>query len=452
MPGIIIKPDADEKLRILAESAKYDVCLAACNENALGGTGRLRSGESPYETWIYPASVPGKGTVSILKVLQTNVCEAKCSYCMLSVARDSVERVAFASEELASLFMSMVRKRLVEGIFISSGIGLGADRTMDSIVATARILRLKYFFTGYIHLKILPGCSLALIDEAARFADRISLNMEAPTTAHLARIAPYKDLKSDIMARMKYAGQVIRHGSRAKSQTTQLVVGASDESDTQIIKAVDWTYRELYLFRAYFSAYQNPHARMKENNLLLREHRLYQSDFLLRAYGWSMEDLVFDRNGNLPLATDPKTAFAMTHPELFPVDINKADIGTLLKVPGIGPVSAQRIVERRRESKLRGIADLRGTGAYVSRAEGYLLFSGRSSFDRRVEYVQQTLFDTDEDFASGWQTGILPYRSTHDPKDTSDPCSAPAIYPGQKGKRITYNNKYSPQSEEPLLL
>ncbi len=447
MQGIIVKPDTDTKLRILAESAQYDVCLSSCNENALGTTGRIRSSSSPYSTWIYPASVPGRGTVSILKVLQTNVCEAHCSYCMLSVNRDSTRRVSFASEELARLFMSMVRSRLVHGIFLSSGIGLDADRTMESMIATACILRKRHGFKGYIHLKILPGCSFSLIDEAARLADRISVNMEAPSTAHLLRIAPHKDLKSDIIHRMKYAGRIIERGAHARSQTTQLVVGASNESDTEILKAVDWVYKELFLFRAYFSAYQNPNASTKEKNALLREHRLYQCDFLLRGYGWKIEDLVFDKSGNLPLAADPKTAYAIMHPELFPVDVNKADEATLTKVPGIGPLSARKIVERRLEASLRDIRDLRGTGAFVSRAAQYLVFSGRSDHRPIREYVQNELFDLGEENPNEWQTGLAPF-------ETRNGFTTDGSYPALKGKKVAYDRKNIPRDEEsaPALL
>jgi predicted DNA-binding helix-hairpin-helix protein len=250
MGGIIIKPDAETKLDILAESAQFDVCLSSCNANPSGGMGRVRSGRAPGATWIYPARVPGKGTVSILKVLQTNVCENRCSYCMLAASRDSVNRVTFAPHELARLFMSLVEKKLASGIFISSGTGLDTDLAMESMVRTARILRKTYDFRGYIHLKILPACSFDLIDEAALLADRISVNMEAPSTEHLAKIAVNKNLGPDIMARMRHAGKVIERGSRAKSQTTQLIVGASNETDAEILSAIDWVYRELYVFRA----------------------------------------------------------------------------------------------------------------------------------------------------------------------------------------------------------
>jgi predicted DNA-binding helix-hairpin-helix protein len=437
MQGIIKRPNSETKLNILAESAKYDVCLSSCNENPVQGKGRVRNDLSPLTSWIYPAQVPGKGTVSILKVLQTNVCENRCSYCMLACNRDSVQRVTFAPEELAKLFMDMVNKRLVEGIFLSSGIGLAADCAMGSMVATASILRRHYHFKGYIHLKILPGVSFELIDEAAKIADRISINMEAPSRAHLGKIAPNKNMPHDIISRMRYAGRVIQGGAYAKSQTTQLVVGASNETDTEILSAVDWVYRELFLYRSYFSAFQNPNSLVKENRILLREHRLYQCDFLLRGYGFRLNDIVFDKKGNIPLDCDPKEAYVLMHPEIFPVDVNIADESELLKVPGIGPISAKRIVNMRRENPFHNLIELKSAGVLVSKAGPFVLFSGKKDPFGSDDFVQNELFDFGEtEGREGWQTGVIPYE----PEKLAVPGSSHAYeYPGQTGKPLTYH-------------
>ncbi|MBN2531689.1 MAG: helix-hairpin-helix domain-containing protein [Spirochaetales bacterium] len=433
MPGILIKPNIEKKLDILAASAQHDVCLASCNSNPSGGRGRIRHPAAPESRWIYPAHIPGKGMVHILKVLQTNLCENKCSYCSIAANRDSSTRTGFGPEELARAFMKLVECRLVHGIFISSGMGLNFESVMDRIIQTAEILRLRYHFDGYIHLKILPGVSLAHIERAAALADRISINCEAPTREHLDKIAPNKRLAQDIITRMKWAGSIIQHGARAKSQTTQFVVGAGNETDLEILKTVDWIYRELFVYRSYFSAYQSEQA--KNTFGLLREHRLYQTDFLLRGYGFRLGDLVFDSDGKLPLSVDPKQAYARMHPELYPVDINKASLDLLLKVPGIGPVSAYRIMTLRKEQAFTCVEDLKETGAIVSRAGPYIEFSGRK--DRMSYYIQGYLFEQDPE--KGWQTGCEPYQAYKINKaDTL------YDYPGQKGKPLNYCEKGKP--------
>jgi predicted DNA-binding helix-hairpin-helix protein len=430
MAGIIIKPDIEKKLDILAASAQYDICLASCSNNPLGGTGRARDPVDPRK-WIYPAHVPGKGLVGILKVLQTNLCENNCSYCTIAANRDSGLRTGFGPGELAELFMKLVYQKLVHGIFISSGMGLNPSSVMDRMIQTAEILRSRYHFDGYIHLKILPGVSFAHIERAAQLADRISINMEAPGTHHLEKIAPKKHMAEDIILRMKWAGSIIQAGAYAKSQTTQFVVGAGDETDMEILKTVDWIYRELFMFRSYFSAYQQEDvlAQHEHKNELLREHRLYQTDFLLRGYGFRLGDLVFDKNGKLPLFVDPKTAYARMHPEIFPVDINRASLETLLKVPGIGPVSAGEIIRLRKEKSFGCVSDLKKTGALVSRLASYVEFSGKR--DRGSEYVQGYLFEQEPE--KEWRTGIEPYQQNKIPGD-----SKIYEYPGQKRKRLNY--------------
>lgn len=427
MHGIIIKPNLEAKLDALAGGAKYDVCMASCNTN--GATrGRVPDPQDPKHRWIFPAHLPGGGSVPILKVLQTNHCVNHCTYCAFGADKDRERRMSFSPQELADGFMKLVYQRLVEGLFLSSGVCGKSGATMERMVRTAQILREHHKFAGYIHLKILPGAPFDLVEQASRIASRISVNLEAPTAGHLSHIAPDKGFAKDLVTRMKWAGDLIRQGVGARSQTTQFVVGATQESDMDILRATDWIYREMFVFRAYFSAFQHPDKKRQsafDKATLLREHRLYQSDYLLRGYGFGLPDLVFDDAGSLPERVDPKTAHAMIHPERFPVDINTAREEQLLRVPGIGPLSAQRIVQARVKNPYHSLDELKGVGAIVSRAAPYIEFSGRG-------VSQLRLFETPP--PPRWQTGIGPAK-----KDAPGNGSEKAAYPGQVGKRLTYS-------------
>ena len=466
MGGIIKSPSTEDKLDILAASARYDVCLATCSNNLQGGVGRFRDFRDPVTRWIYPAVVPGRGRVGILKVLLTNACRNHCTYCNLATHCDSERRMGFAPEELADVFMRFVRRKMVHGIFLSSGVGANPDSVMERMIRTAQILRTRFGFRDYIHLKLLPGVSYSLVEQAVRYADRISVNLEAPTPGYLRDIAPDKDFVKELLLPMKWAADLLRkrreggdRGIKAASQTTQFVVGATQESDLEILKTVDWIYRELYVFRSYYSAYQpDPRGSLGEAgsppgpsaasraagaspdsfgaNPLLREHRLYQCDFLLRAYGFRFDDLVFDEAGRVPTAVDPKTAHAILHPELFPVDVNGAEEHVLLRVPGIGPTAARRIVESRLQSPLRSLEDLKAVGAWSRRAGPYVEFSGRRErFEE--EPIQQWLFD--EPGPPGWRTGLEPYQKEKiEERADGSGKPQPYAYPGQVGKRYLY--------------
>jgi predicted DNA-binding helix-hairpin-helix protein len=442
MATFIRKPDTRTKLDILTASACFDICLSSCSTNQRGGVGRIRSPEDPFRRWIYPAHIPGSGEVGILKVLQTNVCKNHCTYCSFSSDRDGVMRTGFTPDELAKAFIQLVYKTKVHGIFISSGVGVRADTTMEKMIQTAEILRNTYHFGGYIHLKILPGASYHLIESAARYANRLSVNLEAPGKDHLKLIAPDKDMRSDLITPMKWTGDIIKSGAGANSQTTQFVVGASDETDCDILKTVDWIYRELFVFRAYFSSYQpvdNETAISIPETALLREHRLYQCDFLLRAYGFRLNDLVFTRDGNIPLDVDPKTAYAAMHPELFPVDINHADKQHLLRVPGIGPLSAQRIIAQRRSAPFHQVEELKTAGVITGSASPYIVFSGKR--DTLSAYRQPWLFEENTD--TGWVTGIDPYQKEKIvcQSDNNKSLFHEYEYPAIKGKSVIYCGK-----------
>ena len=472
-----IKPDVPQKLTELAESARYDVCLATCSTGKSGQRGRTRDPQNPLTDWIYPASVPGQGTVFILKVLQSNQCRNKCTYCKFAAGNGSLRRVTMSPEELSASFIQMYRARLVDGLFVSSGVSCSPDSSMQNLVKTAEILRFKYKFRGYLHLKVIPGCSENLIESAARYADRLSINLEAPEAGYLHQIAPDKDLYKDILpAAESVAGLLQKKAEgggqsyiRAKSQTTQFVVGAADEKDLDIMNTVDYLYRDFHMFRAYFSAYQQrggyetPAASgrlpagigsiMKtegeefRGSPLLREHRLYQCDFLLRAYGFRLPDLVFDETGNIPLETDPKTAYAVMNQSLFPVDINKASMEELLRVPGIGPQSAERIVSTRSNDKFRSLDELKATGAWTRRAASWIEIDGRrpdipdrKNTDHEFDADQGWLFE--ELAPDNWKTSMerkdLDYKSRKDPAKAEESIYE---YPGQKGKWVNYQMK-----------
>ena len=268
-----------------------------------------------------PCRPPDGRTIRLLKVLQTNVCTKDCQYCENRVSRD-VRRESFSPEELAGLFVSLHRAGKAGGLFLSSGIAGRPDRVMERMTATAEILRRRHRFRGYIHMKILPGSSRAAVERAAQLSDRISINIEAPGPQHLERIAGQKDFRNELLPQTEWIRQVVADPStRARSHTTQFVVGASGESDREILKWTDWLYKGRGLYRAYYSAYQIPD---EDTSLdapptpLMREHRLYQSDFLLRKYGFSLDEFVFERAGHLSLTVDPKERWAQEHPEAFP--------------------------------------------------------------------------------------------------------------------------------------
>jgi predicted DNA-binding helix-hairpin-helix protein len=252
---------------------------------------------------------------------------------------------------------------------------------MDRMLGTVELLRRRHRFRGYVHLKMIPGSRPDQIEHAMRLATRLSVNMEAPTAAHLARIAPGKKFEAEILAPMRQVSRAIAEGRFARSgQTTQLVVGAAGEADREVAHAAAWAYRELKLARVYYSAMQPvPGTPVADRPPVPfgREHRLYQVDFLLRNYGFSIDEIEFDKAGALSLEVDPKTAWARRHPERFPVEINTAVRDELLRIPGIGPRAAERLEKMRQQSRLRDITALRAAGASWKVASPFVLLDGR---------------------------------------------------------------------------
>lgn len=382
--------DSYEKLKLLGTAAQFDIC-AACGETAATS----HSNDFPY-SFIHKVSVPSMGRVSIFKVLLTNVCTNDCAYCVNQVGRD-VRRTTYQPEELANLFMSLHRKRLVTGLFLSSGIGTNATLTMERMLDTVTILRRQHGFRGYVHLKLLPGASLDCIEEACRLSSRVSVNVEAPTPEHLARLSSRKDLDGAIIGRMEWVKRYSETTRRVPcGQTTQFVVGAAGESDRDILRTTRRLYGDIRLRRAYFSAYR-PIAGSRLEGVPpappMREHRLYQSDWLLRVYRFPLEEveLALKKDGALPLSKDPKQAIAERQPWLFPVDVNRASYSELLRVPGIGPLTAKRIVQLRGGHQVRSLDEVRRLGGAAKRAAPYLWLKDADRASRPFA-VQAPLF------------------------------------------------------------
>lgn len=374
-----------DKLHTLVAAARFDAC----------GCGGVSSVARSPLGLIYQAALPGGGTVPLLKVLLTNVCVNDCAYCVNQIGRD-IPRCSFQSEELAKLFMELHAKRLVKGLFLSSGIGQDPSRTMESMLKVVEILRHRYGFKGYIHLKILPGAGFDCVEAGCRLASRVSVNIEAPTAYHLARLSRKKDLHHGILERMKWVKQLISKDETLvpSGQTTQFVVGAAGETDLDILHAVGSLYREIGLRRIYFSAFRPIRDSLLEElnpTPPLREHRLYQTDWLLRVYGFSLDEtaLALGEDGNLSLGKDPKLAIARKLPWLFPLDINRADYSELLHVPGIGPESAKRIIEARREHSISSLQQLKKMGVATSRAAPYIWFKGMLDDEKQLSLLPQ---------------------------------------------------------------
>ncbi|MBN1804054.1 MAG: helix-hairpin-helix domain-containing protein [Sedimentisphaerales bacterium] len=379
MVGVISKPDTQEKLEILSTDAQYDLACACSSSKEQS---RKRSGDGK---WIYPVTLPNGGKSPLFKTLMSNVCTNDCKYCPLREQTD-IRRCSLGPDETAKVFMDYYNQRKVFGLFLSSGVLGSADATMDKLNVVARLLRYKHRFKGYIHLKVIPGASDAAIEEAVSLASAVSLNIETPGANRLAKVSNKKDYIRDIIEPIKLISRLTEHGSKYQrvKQTTQFVVGAAGEPDKDIVKYMFGLYERLKMHRVYFSAYQKglgdesidneQNVVYNPTDILMREHRLYQVDFLLRRYGFKESDILFEKNGNLSLTIDPKEAWAQMHPEAFPVNINQASRFALLRVPGLGPVTVNRIMEHRKSASIRYIEDLGKTGVRPTKAKKYLTF------------------------------------------------------------------------------
>ncbi|CAM4338794.1 MAG: putative DNA modification/repair radical SAM protein [Paenibacillus macerans] len=384
--------DVYDKLTILTDSAKYDVsCSSSGAERGNGGgSGGSSLGNAVSSGICHSFATDGR-CISLLKVLMTNSCIYDCKYCVNRRSNDT-RRAMFTPEELAELTINFYRRNYIEGLFLSSGIMRNPDYTTEQLIRVLELLRRKYHFGGYIHVKAIPGADPALISRLGLLADRMSVNIELPSQDSLHQLAPDKS-KEAILRPMTAIRQGIRENSTdlvkyrhaprfvPGGQSTQMIVGATPDSDLRILTLTEALYRKYELKRVYYSAY----TPVAEHSLLpspgskpplLREHRLYQADWLLRFYGFEAKELLDEHTPNFNLFMDPKCHWALNHIERFPVEINKAPYEELLRVPGIGVRSAKRIVAARRTARL-DFSGLKKLGVVLKRAQYFIICSGR---------------------------------------------------------------------------
>ena len=385
-----------DKLNILADAAKYD---AACTSSGLDRSGRPGTiGSTTLAGCCHSFSADGR-CISLLKVLQTNFCIYDCQYCVNRRSSD-VPRAAFAPEELCELTMGFYRRNYIEGLFLSSAVIRNPDYTTELMIKTLGILRKKYRFGGYIHAKAIPGADPLLTRRLGLLADRLSVNIELPSSASLALLAPDKK-KEAILTPMGQISQgiaasrqelaVYRHAPRfaPAGQSTQMIVGATPESDRHILALTQALYDRYQLKRVFYSAYMpvssSPLLPVAEGFQppLLREHRLYQADWLLRYYHFRAEEILDEDQPDLDPRLDPKCCWALRHLEFFPVEVNRADYETLLRVPGLGVRSARRILRARRVGPLN-FEGLKRLGVVLKRAQYFLTCSGRMMTGLRI--------------------------------------------------------------------
>lgn len=403
-----------DKLGILAEAAKYDVACTSSGVERKGGTGTI--GNTVAGGVCHCFGQDGR-CISLLKILYTNECIFDCKYCMNRVSND-IERASFTPEEIARLTIEFYRRNYIEGLFLSSGIRKSPDYTMEQLYQTLYILRKEYHYNGYIHVKAIPGADPVLIQQTGYLADRMSVNLELPTAEGLRMLAPNKNRRNILkpmkliqmgmaenknqLTQRKSKGMIMKREQNASltewkrsqqfvpaGQSTQMIIGATPESDYQVIRVAESLYQKFGLKRVFYSAFVNTThdsllPMLPDGPPLLREHRLYQADWLLRFYGFRAEELLTESQPNFNVILDPKCNWAINHLEMFPVEVNRADYHELLRVPGIGVTSAQRIVASRRMARL-DFAALKKLGVVLKRAIYFIACQGRMMYPVKIE-------------------------------------------------------------------
>ncbi|MEK6665553.1 MAG: radical SAM protein [candidate division NC10 bacterium] len=392
--------DRHQRLAILAEAAADD------REHGLP-KGPNRPGDPVGITRV---RLPGGGSTQIMRVMQTNACSLSCGYCP-TFCGGKVRRTALAPEEVATTFMEAHRAGLAQGLFLTSGVPGKPVRAMDRMLAAVEILRRKEGYRGYVHVKLLPGVEPGQVEQAARLANRVSINLEGPGDSYVRRLAGDKDFSGDLLPKLEMAGRLLRDAPRRGSTTTQFVVGPAGEKDREILSLVARLERQRLLHHAHFSAFQPVLGTPMEgepSTPATREFRLYQAEHLLREYGFHFEELPFDADGNLPLDYDPKTAWALRHVEQFPLEVGRAPYELLVRVPGVGPKAALTLVRERRRSVFRGAEDLRRIGVDTVRAGYFLLLRGRRLAPRLPAH-QLRLFPHGRHLTqAAWKTPVPP--------------------------------------------
>jgi predicted DNA-binding helix-hairpin-helix protein len=359
----------------------------------------------------------GTGRARLLRILMTNACSYNCHYCPMRRDR-SMPRTLLKPEELARIFAGALRRSWCDGLFVTTGIPGRPVKVMDDLITALELIRIRDRFAGYIHVKIVPGAEPAQVDRLTELASRVSVNLEGPSGVTLRRIAPEKNLDVTLAALERARSRIVarrreerdgrprdplRPGGTA-GMTMQFVVGATPDTDRTIVGRIAGLYAGGGMHHAQFSAFRPISDTPMEGvraTPVLREHRLYQADHLMRGYGFSADEVVFDEGGNLPLTTDPKAAWALAHPERFPVEVRSASQEELLRVPGFGPATARRIVEERTGTLIRGLGDLRKLGAITGRAAGFITIGGRRV--QTLRWEEQMGFWSPEEEAGAYQ-------------------------------------------------
>ncbi|WP_373897338.1 putative DNA modification/repair radical SAM protein [Haloimpatiens sp. FM7315] len=397
--------DIFEKLKILSAAAKYDVSCSSSGSNRKNKKGGIGSGSA---SGICHSFTSDGRCISLLKILLTNYCSYDCAYCVNRISND-VERAAFTPEEVIDLTLNFYKRNFIEGLFLSSAVYKNPNYTMELLTKVVETLRVKHNFNGYIHLKAIPGADESLIKRAGSFADRMSVNIELPSSSSLKLLAPQKS-KENILKPMSFIGRNIILGKEERKlsknapkfvpagQSSQLIVGATKETDLNIMRLSEGLYNSYNLKRVYYSAYvpvgNEKKIAINKTPPLLREHRLYQADWLLRFYGFKAGELLDKDKPNFDLELDPKTNWALRHLELFPLEINRASYNMLLRVPGIGVRSLNRIVRIRRVHNL-SFEDLKKIGCVLKRAKYFITCKGKYFGDTiiREDYIKKKILN-----------------------------------------------------------
>ena len=403
----------EDKLAILADSAKYDVACTSSGVDRAGVHGKLGCSVA---AGICHSFTPDGRCISLLKVLYSNACCYDCGYCVNRRSND-VPRATFTPRELAELTIGFYKRNYIEGLFLSSAVIGTPDYTMERMIEALRILRQEYHFNGYIHAKTIPGADAELVRRIGLLADRLSVNIELPSEASLSLLAPDKKKQ----AILKPMGQIAVQSAQSKKelvlyrhapafapagQSTQMIIGATPESDRHIMGLAESLYKKYSLKRVFFSAYLpvNSDSRLPALDVrppLLREHRLYQADWLLRYYDFSAWELLTEEEPNFDPYLDPKCTWAVRHPAFFPVEIDAGPKAALLRIPGIGPKSALRILSARRQQHL-GMAELKRMGVVLKRAQYFITCNGRAAAHGTRQEIAAALLDP-KAFAVGTQ-------------------------------------------------
>ena len=398
-----------EKLGILTDAAKYDVACTSSGVDRRGDGNGM--GNSIAAGICHSFSADGR-CISLLKILMSNECIYDCKYCRNRMSND-IERATFTPEEICTLTMDFYRRNYIEGLFLSSGVLRNPSYTMELLFQTIWLLRNKYHFQGYIHVKAIPGADARLVEQLGYLVDRMSVNLELPTAEGLSKLAPNKNRKTILSPMRQIQNGIVQSKNEVAiyrnapafvsgGQSTQMIIGATPETDYQIVNVAESLYQKFRLKRVFYSAYVQVNQDKDLPALpggppLLREHRLYQADFLMRFYGFEAKELLSEDRPNFNVLLDPKADWALRHLELFPVEINRADYSMLLRIPGIGVKSAQKIVKARRGCSIT-FEHLKKMNVSLKRALYFITCNGKMLYRTKIEedYITRNLLDVKE--------------------------------------------------------